>query len=95
MTAVIVLSSLNYCKCDEPIAVNAKINVTKANYRLPRSLSPETYKLQIFTHLNDAEIFKFYGDVQITVSFLFFFFFNRTICIFFSKFLEYIVDQCD
>lgn len=36
-------------------------------YRLPDTVRPEYYKLTIFTHLNDDEGFKYYGDVRITV----------------------------
>lgn len=38
------------------------------NYRLPTSITPENYKLEIFTHLNDSEGFTFRGIVEITVS---------------------------
>lgn len=38
------------------------------NYRLPTSIKPENYKLEIFTHLNDSEGFVFRGIVAITVS---------------------------
>lgn len=37
------------------------------NYRLPTSINPENYKLEIFTHLNDSEGFIFRGIVEITV----------------------------
>lgn len=37
------------------------------NYRLPQSITPENYKLEIFTHLNDSEGFTFKGIVEITV----------------------------
>ena len=40
------------------------------NYRLPTSITPENYKLEIFTHLNDSEGFLFRGFVAITVSLL-------------------------
>lgn len=36
-------------------------------YRLPRSIFPELYELNVFTHLNDEEGFKFYGEVRILV----------------------------
>lgn len=39
------------------------------NYRLPTSITPENYNLEIFTHLNDSEGFLFRGIVAITVSF--------------------------
>jgi hypothetical protein len=41
------------------------------NYRLPTSITPENYKLEIFTHLNDSEGFTFRGIVEITVSTIF------------------------
>jgi len=37
------------------------------NYRLPTSITPENYKVEIFTHLNDSEGFTFRGIVEITV----------------------------
>ena len=42
------------------------------NYRLPSSIKPENYKLEIFTHLNDSEGFIFKGIVAITVRFFFY-----------------------
>lgn len=39
-------------------------------YRLPDSVRPEHYKLTIFTHINDDEGFKYYGDVRITINIL-------------------------
>lgn len=44
-----------------------KVFVPPENYRLPRTVLPEFYKLNIFTHINDDEGFKFYGDVRIKV----------------------------
>ncbi|XP_070497871.1 aminopeptidase N-like [Chironomus tepperi] len=38
------------------------------NYRLPSSVVPENYKLDIFTHLNDSEGFIFRGIVEITLN---------------------------
>lgn len=38
-------------------------------YRLPTSVTPENYKLEVITHLNDTEGFVFRGNVWITVSF--------------------------
>lgn len=44
-----------------------KVLVSPEKYRLPRTVLPEFYKLNIFTHINDDEGFKFYGDVRIKV----------------------------
>lgn len=44
-----------------------KVFVSPEKYRLPRTVLPEFYKLNIFTHINDDEGFKFYGDVRIKV----------------------------
>lgn len=44
-----------------------KIFISPEKYRLPRTVLPEFYKLNIFTHINDEEGFKFYGDVRIKV----------------------------
>ncbi|KAG5673914.1 hypothetical protein PVAND_003915 [Polypedilum vanderplanki] len=38
------------------------------NYRLPLSITPDNYKLEIFTHLNDSEGFAFKGIVEITLT---------------------------
>ena len=40
------------------------------NYRLPSTVTPENYKLQVTTHLGDKEGFTFKGSVLITVSLL-------------------------
>lgn len=37
-------------------------------YRLPNSVRPEFYKLNVFTNLGDENGFKFHGDVAIKVS---------------------------
>lgn len=44
-----------------------KMYISPEKYRLPRTVLPELYKLNIFTHINDEEGFKFYGDVRIKV----------------------------
>lgn len=44
-----------------------KVFISPEKYRLPRTVLPELYKLNIFTHINDEEGFKFYGDVRIKV----------------------------
>lgn len=38
------------------------------SYRLPTAVTPENYKLEVVTHLNDTEGFVFRGLVWITVS---------------------------
>lgn len=40
------------------------------SYRLPTAITPENYKLNVITHLNDTEGFIFRGSVWITVSFV-------------------------
>lgn len=42
-------------------------DIADNNYRLPSSITPENYKLEIFTHLNDTEGFIFRGVVTIKV----------------------------
>jgi hypothetical protein len=37
------------------------------SYRLPTAVTPENYKLEVITHLNDTEGFLFRGVVWITV----------------------------
>jgi hypothetical protein len=37
------------------------------DYRLPTAITPENYKLDVTTHLNDTEGFIFRGSVWITV----------------------------
>lgn len=37
------------------------------SYRLPTSITPENYKLEVITHMNDTEGFVFRGSVWITV----------------------------
>lgn len=44
------------------------IFASSENYRLPTSLKPEHYKLEVLTHLGDDEGFKFTGKVWIKVS---------------------------
>jgi len=56
----------NGCFCAEDAA--PKVFISPEKYRLPRSIFPEFYKLNIFTHINDDEGFKFYGDVRIKVN---------------------------
>ncbi|KAJ6638815.1 Aminopeptidase N [Pseudolycoriella hygida] len=44
------------------------ILANSANYRLPTSLKPEHYKLQVVTHLGDNDGFKFSGKVWIKIT---------------------------
>lgn len=37
------------------------------SYRLPTAITPENYRLEVITHLNDTEGFLFRGVVWITV----------------------------
>lgn len=37
------------------------------SYRLPTAITPENYRLEVITHLNDTEGFTFRGIVWITV----------------------------
>lgn len=55
---------LNCCSCEETAP---KVNIPAELFRLPRSVFPEYYKLNVFTHINDEEGFKFFGDVLIKV----------------------------
>lgn len=55
--AILIASSLNAVFCGD-----------YDDYRLPTTIVPEKYTLQIFTDLNDS--FVFYGNVQIKVAFL-------------------------
>lgn len=42
---------------------------SNSNYRLPKSVHPEHYRVEILTHLNDEDQgFKYYGKVWIKVS---------------------------
>lgn len=65
ITVLLVYFAWNVCFCDENAA--PKVFLSPEKYRLPRSVFPEIYKLTVFTHINDEEGFKFYGDVRIKV----------------------------
>lgn len=45
----------------------AKETVGKGGNRLPKSITPEHYKLKILTHIEDDTPFQFIGDVLIKV----------------------------
>lgn len=65
-TVFLAYVARNGCLCDD---ATSKVFVPPEKYRLPRTVLPEFYKLNIFTHINDEEGFKFYGDVRIKVIF--------------------------
>lgn len=77
VTLIFILMMTQFCVCDE--CIEKSTNITGGDkYRLPRNLFPELYKLTVFTHINDDEGFKYYGNVRITVWItLFFLFLSR------------------
>lgn len=65
------MNNLYYCIAITLLCSIIKLNVAAAeinNYRLPKSIHPEHYKVQILTHLGDENGFKFYGKVWIKVN---------------------------
>lgn len=50
-------------------ATIAKTDVPSEVYRLPQTVFPEYYKLNVLTHIDDEEGFRFFGNVSILVSF--------------------------
>lgn len=52
----------------EEVVESAEEKVIYDNYRLPKAVTPENYKLEVITHLNDTQGFRFRGAVWITVS---------------------------
>lgn len=48
----------------------AKTDVPSEVYRLPQTIFPEYYKLNLLTHIDDEEGFRFLGNVSILVSFI-------------------------
>lgn len=50
----------------------AKEIVGKGGNRLPKSITPDHYKLKILTHIEDEKPFQFFGDVSIKVGKSFF-----------------------
>lgn len=59
--------------CHRAVANDAQVDAPVEDkiyntYRLPTAITPENYKLQVVTHLNDTEGFIFRGSVWITVS---------------------------
>lgn len=52
----------------DEVQVDAPVDDKVYNtYRLPTAVTPENYKLDVITHLNDTEGFLFRGSVWITV----------------------------
>lgn len=80
VSIVVIHFLLNYCTSEDAAP---KVNVAAELFRLPRTVLPEYYKLNVFTHINDEEGFKFFGDVLIKVQSFFLFVLNT---IFFSPF---------
>jgi hypothetical protein len=56
---------LSHASAEEDIAEPA--DVMYDSYRLPTAITPENYKVEVITHLNDTEPFGFKGVVWITV----------------------------
>lgn len=54
--------------CSAAAADVAKKEISNEKYRLPKSIRPDYYKLNVLTHINDDEGFKFIGDVSIKAS---------------------------
>lgn len=52
-------------------ALVAKTDVPSEVYRLPQTIFPEYYKLNLLTHIDDEEGFRFLGNVSILVSLIF------------------------
>lgn len=73
---IIIFSILwGYCLCNHNGTTRAVTKPTP-NYRLPRTIFPEHYKLNVLTHINDDEGFKYYGDVRIKVIVFYFYLFE-------------------
>lgn len=52
---------------DNEVAMPEDKDEVYDSYRLPTAVSPENYRLEVITHLNDTEGFAFKGIVWITV----------------------------
>lgn len=66
--AILVFNGLADDEINVP-AVNETVEIVYDSYRLPTAITPENYKLEVTTHLNDTEGFMFRGVVWITVSY--------------------------
>lgn len=56
---------LHHASGEETVVEPAEVEYD--TYRLPTAITPENYKLEVITHLNDTEPFGFSGVVWITV----------------------------
>lgn len=70
----IVVCALALLLCHQVLADEAQVDapiedIIYNTYRLPTAITPENYKLNVITHLNDTEGFVFRGSVWITVSY--------------------------
>lgn len=70
---MVFLSDMKNLYCYITLAIcllSATVQGTSSsNYRLPTSVHPEHYRVEILTHLNDDDQgFKYYGKVWIKVS---------------------------
>lgn len=70
LTILLMISTSTYGQESEASTTAPVEDVTYDSYRLPTSITPENYKLNVVTHLNDTEGFIFRGSVWITVSLL-------------------------
>lgn len=72
MFKALVLLSCIFLIChtlaaDDVVAPTEVEDKVYDDYRLPTAITPENYKLEVITHLNDTEGFLFRGSVWITV----------------------------
>lgn len=65
---VLVILAIHGLLAEEVIKVEEEDENVYDSYRLPTAITPENYKLEVTTHLNDTEGFLFRGVVWITVS---------------------------
>lgn len=57
----------NHAKANDAPLLPPNEDSVYESYRLPVAVTPENYKLEVITHLNDTEGFLFRGNVWITV----------------------------
>lgn len=69
---MVLLTLLLIHQCSSAIPMPREERSASADYRLPTSITPENYNLEITTNLNDTDGdgFTFSGVVEIIVSFL-------------------------
>lgn len=65
--ALLFVALLLHCTSADGDAAPIDEEKVYDNYRLPTAVTPENYKLEVITHLNDTEGFLFKGHVWITV----------------------------